>query len=171
MSLFDYKTYVIDEKLLSIQHTLVIKDEKGKELGKAVKKILSVTEEIEFTDKSGQRLGLVKRKLLAPITNYEVENQYRQHVANIKKKVLSIGDDWWVEEPGGKKVLNVDGNILGLEYDIKDATGSKVAQVSKKFFSIRDSYGVKIIKDVDPFIILAVVAVIDLEKVKKEKGR
>jgi uncharacterized protein YxjI len=172
MGLFDYKTYIIDQKLLSIQYTLVIKDEKQTELGKAVKKILSATEEIDFTDSANpmQIVGSCKRKLVAAVPSYEVENQNHQNVASIKKQVLSIGDNWWVEDTSGQKVLKVNGNLLGLEYSINDMMGAKVAEVSKKFFSIRDSYGVKITgKDADPFIILAVVAAIDLEKIKKEK--
>lgn len=172
MGLFDYRTYIIDQKLLSIQHTLIIKDEKQTELGKAVKKILSVTEEIDFNDntKPMQTVGSCKRKLLAAFPAYEVENELHQTVANIKKQVIAIGDDWWVEDTSGKKVLKVDGNLIGLEYTIRDMMNQKVAEVSKKFFSIRDSYGVKITgNDADPFIILAVVAAIDLEKYKKEK--
>ncbi len=169
MGLFDYRTYLIDEKLLSVRDTLIIKDEKGEELGKAIKKFFTVKEEIEFIDNSGKKLGFVNRKLLTPIANYEVINQNKKRIGTIKKKVIAIGDDWRVEDPLGKKILDVDGNITGLEYKIEDTSGQDVAEVSKSFFSIRDHYGVRILEDVDPFLILAVVIAINMEKKRKEE--
>ncbi|MEM2145588.1 MAG: hypothetical protein QW279_09520 [Candidatus Jordarchaeaceae archaeon] len=61
MGLLDYRTYLVDEKLLSVCNTL-IRDEKGRELGKAVKKLLALKEEIEFIDTQGKNVGAVKRK-------------------------------------------------------------------------------------------------------------
>jgi hypothetical protein len=36
MGLFDYSSYLVEEKLLTPRYTLIIKNEKGEELGKAV---------------------------------------------------------------------------------------------------------------------------------------
>ncbi len=169
MGLFDYRTYLVDEKLLSVRDTLVIKDEKGRELGKAVKRLLALREEIEFIDSQGKKVGAVKRKMVTVAPAFEVYDQGKKRVANIKKKIVAIGDDWWVEDKKGKKILNVDGNILDLEYKIKDKLGQEVALVSRKLFSIRDHYGVKIVGDVDPLLVLATVVSINMEKERKEK--
>lgn len=169
MSMFGYKTYLIDEKMLSMRNTLVIKDEKNRELGKAVKKLLALREEIEFIDTQGKKVGAVKRKMVAATPAFEVYDQSKKRVANIKKKIIAIGDDWWVEDSKGKKILNVDGNILDLEYKIKDKLGREVAMVSRKLFSIRDHYGVKIVGDADPLLVLATVVSINMEKERKEK--
>jgi len=168
LGLFDYRTYLIDEKLLSVRDTLIIKDEKNQELGRAVKKLLALREEIEFIDSQGKKVGGVRRKMVAARPAFEVYNQNKKLVANIKKKIVAIGDDWWVEEPKGEKVLNVDGNILDLEYKIKDKLGQEVAVVLRKLFSIRDHYGVKIVRDVDPLLILATVVSINMEKERKD---
>ena len=166
MGLFDYGTYIIDGQLLKLRRTMLIKDEKGNGLGKAVKKFFSVSEEIEFFDNQERKVGVIRRKLVSVRPTYEVYDQYDRHVASIKKKVVSIGDHWWVESPKGERILGVDGNIMGVEYRIKDKFGREVAEVSKSFLSIRDQYGVRIIGDVDPLLVLAVVAAIDLEKTK-----
>lgn len=39
MGLFDLKNYLLIQKLLIMRYSLVIKDEKGKDLGKAVEKL------------------------------------------------------------------------------------------------------------------------------------
>ncbi|MHA1580391.1 MAG: hypothetical protein ACTSUQ_12295 [Candidatus Freyarchaeota archaeon] len=43
-----------------------------------------------------------------------------------------------MESPNGERILGVDGNIMGVEYLIKDKFGREVAEVSKSFLSIRD---------------------------------
>ena len=56
--------------------------------------------------------------------------------------------------------LEVTGNILDHEYTIGEGR-DKVAQVSKKWFRIRDSYGVEIDEGQDDVVILAVTVCID----------
>ena len=56
--------------------------------------------------------------------------------------------------------LEVKGNILDHEYHIGEGR-DKVAEVSKKWFRIRDSYGVQIEPGQDDVVILAVTVCID----------
>nr|MDO8079425.1 LURP-one-related family protein [Candidatus Freyarchaeota archaeon] len=169
MGLFDYKTYLIDQKLLKIRYTLIIKDEKGEELGKAVSKILSWMGKIEFFDNQGNVVGSVEGKFSLRPT-FKVTDQNKRHLATIKEKMLTIHDDWWVEDLKGEKMLKVLGDILGLEYKILDKSGLAVAEVSKKFWAIRDHYGVKINYDFDPFLILSTVVAISMQK-QRQRSR
>ena len=52
------------------------------------------------------------------------------------------------------------GNIVDHEYTI-ERDGTKVAEVSKRWFRIRDSYGVEIAPGENDILILATTAVID----------
>ena len=162
MGLFDYKTYLIDQKLLSLRHTLIIRDEKREELGKAVNKILSLMGKIEFFDNQGKMVGYIEGKLAARPT-FKVIDQNERYLATIKQKILTVHQDWWVEDPKGEKMLTVLGNILGLEYNILNNSGLVVAEISRKLWSIREYYGVKINYDFDPFLILSIVAAISME--------
>lgn len=146
-----------------MRYTLIIKDEKGEELGRAVEKLLSWFGKIEFFDNQGNNLGFVEGKFSARPT-FKIIDRNKKHLATIKEKMLTIHDDWWVEDLKGEKMLTVLGDILGLEYKILDKTGLVVAEVSKKFWAIRDHFGVKINYDFDPFIILAIVATIGMHK-------
>lgn len=56
--------------------------------------------------------------------------------------------------------MDVRGNILDHEYKI-EAGREKVAEVSKRWFRIRDTYGVEIEPGQDSALILAIAAALD----------
>jgi uncharacterized protein YxjI len=56
--------------------------------------------------------------------------------------------------------MDIRGNILDREYVI-DVEGTKIAEVSKKWFHIRDIYGVRIESGQDDALILAIAAALD----------
>ena len=56
--------------------------------------------------------------------------------------------------------LKAKGNIVDHEYEI-ERDGDKVAEISKKWFRVRDTYGVEIEDGVDPVLILAVTVAVD----------
>jgi uncharacterized protein YxjI len=56
--------------------------------------------------------------------------------------------------------LQVQGNIVDHEYEI-EADGTKIAEISKRWFRIRDTYGVEIAPDQDEIVVLAVAGAID----------
>jgi len=56
--------------------------------------------------------------------------------------------------------MDVQGNILDHEYEIKEGR-HKVAQVSKKWFRVRDTYGVEIAPDQEDVVILAITVALD----------
>ena len=79
--------------------------------------------------------------------------------ATVKKAMVGIRDRFIVEVDGGKD-LKVHGNIVDHEYDI-DRDGDKIAEVSKKWFRMRDTYGVEVEHDVDTVLVLAVTVAVD----------
>ena len=56
--------------------------------------------------------------------------------------------------------LKAHGNIVDHEYEI-ERDGDTVAHISKKWFRVRDSYGVEIGKDEDVSLLLAVVVALE----------
>ncbi len=162
MGLFDYSSYLVEEKLLTPRYTLIIKNEKGEELGKAVSKFLSFRGKIEFIDSQGQKVGFIEGKLSARPT-FKIVDRHQKHIATVKEKMLTIRSEWWVEDPEGEKILFVKGDVWGLEYKIEDKSGLVVAEVSKKFWSIRDHFGVKIKYDFNPFLVLSIVVALGFQ--------
>jgi uncharacterized protein YxjI len=80
--------------------------------------------------------------------------------ATVKKALIKIlREKWKVEIPGGPD-MEIHGNILDHEYEI-ELEGRKIAEISKKWFRIRDSYGVEIEHGQDNALILAIAASLD----------
>jgi uncharacterized protein YxjI len=78
----------------------------------------------------------------------------------VKKALISPVRDRFTVKIGGGPDLEVKGNIVNHEYTIGEGR-DKVAQVSKKWFRVRDSYGVEIEPGQNDIIILAVAVCID----------
>ena len=79
----------------------------------------------------------------------------------VKKALVGVRDRFSIDVDGGRD-LHAHGNLVDHEYEIaKDGPGGKVAEISKKWFSIRDTYGVEMDADQDPVLILAVTVAID----------
>ena len=90
----------------------------------------------------------------------EVEDAHGHQVAMVKKALVSpVRDRFTVKIKDGPD-LEVKGNILDHEYSIGEGH-HKVAEVSKKWFRVRDSYGVEIETGQEDIVILAVTVCID----------
>ena len=66
---------------------------------------------------------------------------------------------WVVKREDGPD-LRVQGNIVDHEYTIEQ-DGAKVAGVSKRWFRVRDTYGVEVAPGENDVLILAITAVLD----------
>ncbi len=95
-----------------------------------------IKETMQVNGLDGEQLALVKKDVFTPVKEH--------FVVNVKD-----GPD-----------LDINGNLLDHEYAITQ--GEKVvAQVSKKWLNIRDSYSISIEPGQDDVIILSVVLCID----------
>jgi uncharacterized protein YxjI len=130
------KVYKVDGKALRVRQTLILEDAHGKELYKIQERMLRIKDSMEVEDAGGQRVAMVKKALITPIR------------------------ERWVVNVRGGPDLDVQGNILDHEYTIGEGR-DKVAEVSKKWFRLRDTYGVEIDPGQDDALILAVAVCID----------
>jgi uncharacterized protein YxjI len=130
------RMFKIDGKALRLRNTLVFEDPAGHELYKIQEKMLRVRDTMEIEDAGGRSAATVKKALIAPLR------------------------ERWSVKVGGGPDLNVQGNLLDHEYTIGDG-GHKVAEVSKKWFRVADTYGVEVEPGQNDPLILAVTAAID----------
>ena len=54
----------------------------------------------------------------------------------------------------------MQGNIVDHEYEI-EANGRKIAEISKRWFRVRDTYGVEIAPGQHDIVVLAVAVAVD----------
>jgi uncharacterized protein YxjI len=148
------------EKLVSIGDDFWIENAQGQKTFKINGKAVRVRDTLDFEDRQGKVLCKIQERKLRVKDSMEVEGPGGEQVAMVKKAIISpVRDRFTVKIKNGPD-LEVKGNILDHEYSIGEGR-DKVAQVSKKWFRIRDSYGVEIEPGQDDIVILATTVCID----------
>jgi uncharacterized protein YxjI len=104
--------------------------------------------------------GCAKRWFLPNGDQLAMVKKDGDQLAMVKKALISPVRDRFTVKIGGGPDLEVKGNIVNHEYTIGEGH-DKVAQVSKKWFRVRDSHGVEIEPGQNDIIILAVAVCID----------
>jgi uncharacterized protein YxjI len=148
------------EKLVSIGDDFWIENAQGQKTFKVDGKALRVRDTLNFEDRSGNVLCKIQERKLRVKDSMEVEGPGGDQMAMVKKAIISpVRDRFTVKIKNGPD-LEVKGNILDHEYTIGEGR-DKVAQVSKKWFRVRDTYGVEIDQGQNDIVILAVTVCID----------
>jgi uncharacterized protein YxjI len=130
------RVYKVDGKALRLRHTLIFEDDRGTELVKIQERMLRVRDSMEIEDRDGNKVAMIKKAMFTPLR-----------------------ERWTVKVADGPD-LEVKGNILDHEYTIEDGH-TPVAEVSKKWFRVADTYGVEVAPGQDPVLMLAVTAAMD----------
>ena len=152
--------YQMRQKMISIGDDFWIENEQGQKAFKVDGKALRVRQTLIFEDAHGSELCKIQERMLRVKDSMEVEDAHGNQVAMVKKALISpIRDRFTVKIKNGPD-LEVKGNILDHEYTIGEGR-DKVAEVSKKWFRLRDTYGVEIEPGQDDILILAVTVCID----------
>ena len=152
--------YQMREKLVSIGDDYWIENNRGEKVFKVDGKALRIRQTLIFEDRAGRELAKIQERMLRVKDSMEVEDPSGRQIAMVKKALITPLRDRWVVKIKGGPDLEVQGNILDHEYTIGEGR-DKVAEVSKRWFRIRDTYGVEIEPGQDDVLILAVTACID----------
>jgi uncharacterized protein YxjI len=152
--------YQMRQKMVSFGDDFWIENEQGQKVFKVNGKALRVRQTLVFEDARGNELCKIQERMMRVKDSMEIEGPNGEQLAMVKKALISpIRDRWMVKIKNGPD-LEVHGNVLDHEYSIGEGR-DKVAEVSKKWFRLRDTYGVSIDPDQDDVIILAVAVCID----------
>jgi uncharacterized protein YxjI len=168
--------YKIRQNLISIGDDFWIENEAGQKVFKVDGKVLRIRKTLVFEDARGKKLAQIQERLLAIKDTMAVEDADGNQVATIKKALIApLRDRWSVNVKGGPD-LDVQGNILDHEYTIKQG-GDRVAEISKKWFRLTDTYGVEVDAGQNDILILCIAIAIDMmahgdgEKDEKKERR
>ena len=151
--------YLLREKLLSFGDDFWIENDRGERIFKVDDKVLRVRDTVVIRDARGNELFKIQKRLLRARDTMAIERD-GDKVATVKKALITpLRDRFAVElEDGGR--LDVEGDILDHEYQVT-RDGIPVANISKRWFRVRDTYGVAIVPGQDDALVLAVTVCID----------
>lgn len=149
----------LQEKLFSIGDDFWIENGAGERAFKVDGKALRIRETLVIEDTAGREVATIKEKLVS-IRDVMTIERGGQPLATIKKAMFTPLRERFEVEGGGGLKYDVKGRITDHQYAF-ERDGQQVAEVSKKWFSVRDSYGVEIGPNEDVGLILACVVAID----------
>jgi uncharacterized protein YxjI len=131
----DRHAFKVDGKAMRLRSTFVLETPSGEELLRVQERKLRIRDTMEL-ERGGESVGTIKKALISPLR---------------ERFTIELAD-------GGE--LTAKGNIVDHEYEI-ERDGDKIAEVSKRWFRIRDTYGIEIAPDEDDVLILGAAVCID----------
>jgi uncharacterized protein YxjI len=147
------------EKLFAIGDDFWVENEGGQRAFKVNGKALRVRDTLVLESPRGEELYSIKEKMVRVRDTMDIERGGRQ-VATVKKALITpLRERFSIDVDGGDD-MEAKGNILDHEYKIERG-GDEIAEISRRWFRVRDTYGVDIKPGQDDALVLAVVVCID----------
>ena len=129
------RAFKVDGKVARIRDTLVIRDVTGNEVAKVQERKIAIRDTMSI-ERPGQPDATIKKALINPL----------------RERFTLQADD--IGE------IDIHGNIVDHEYEF-ERDGAKIAEVSKRWLRLRDTYGVEIAAGQDVPLILAATVALD----------
>ncbi|HEU5349297.1 MAG TPA: LURP-one-related family protein [Ktedonobacterales bacterium] len=153
--------YQMRQRLVSIGQDFTIENDRGERVFQVDGKALRVRQTVIFKDARGQELCKIQERMVRVKDTMEIEGPNGETLATVKKAIITpLRDRWTVRISSGPE-LDIHGNILDHEYDL-EVGGHKVAEVSKRWFRVADTYGVEIEPGQNDVLILAATVAVDM---------
>ncbi|MDN5762206.1 MAG: LURP-one-related family protein [Microlunatus sp.] len=153
----DGPTFQMREKIFAIGDDFWIEDDNGNKAYKVDGKAVRLRDTFILEDAHGNEVSKIQEKKLSVRDKMTIERGATK--ATVHKRLIGIRDHYIVDVDGGED-LKAHGNIVDHEYEI-ERDGKKVAEVSKKWFRVRDTYGVQLAQGQDVPLILAITVCLD----------
>lgn len=151
--------YRVREKWFSIGDDFWVTDDSDHKVFKVNGKVLTVREAMDLEDASGKVVATIHKKLVAIHDSMRIERDGAL-AATVKKAIISPLHHRSVIELHDGGEWEAVGNIIDKEFEIR--SGHQVlATVSRKWFRLRDTYGVDVEPGQDDALIIAIAACLD----------
>ena len=154
------RCYRMRQKLVSFGDDYWIENALGQRVFFVDGKAFRLREHLGFQDMQGNELAAIQEKVMHIKDTYSI---YRNGnvLATVKKALMTPLRQRFDVHVAGAENMEVQGNILDREYEIHEGH-KRVAEVSKKWFQVVDTYGVNFVAVADDVLILAITVVIDM---------
>jgi uncharacterized protein YxjI len=129
------RAFKVDGKMLRVRDTLTIRNMQGAEVAKLQERLINVRDTMKIW-RAGKPEATIKKALITPLRD---------------RFTLTASDIGEIE---------IQGNFLAHEYTFTKG-GQKIAETSKRWLRIADTYGVEINPGQDAELILAATVAID----------
>jgi uncharacterized protein YxjI len=159
--------YVIREKFFGLGDDFDITDDEGRPVYRVDGKVLNLRGRLVLEQPGVGEVATVERHLVALRPTYAITIG-GEKAADVRKHFFTPFRDKFTIDIPGPDDLEVTGDLLDHEYRI-ERDGETVATASKRWLSVRDTYGVRIADGEDHLLILAAVLALDLAVARQEE--
>lgn len=151
--------YQMREQLISFGDDFYIRNSMGQPVFHVDGKMLRIRKTLYFKDMRGDPLLEIQEKFLHVRDTMKIERN-GQTVASVHSALISpIRDRYTIKLPG-RPDMEAQGNFVDHAYEIRQG-GQRIAEVSKSWFRVADTYGVEVAPAQDDILILAITVCID----------
>ncbi|MFJ9657516.1 LURP-one-related/scramblase family protein [Streptomyces griseoflavus] len=161
--------FLVRDRILGIGDDYWIEDERGNRVFLVDGKALRLRDTFELKDTEGRVLIDIRRKMFALRDTMVIERD-DEPLATVRRKRLSLlRNHYRVALADGSTELDVSGRVLDREFAV-EYDGELLAVISRRWLTLRDTYGVDVVReDADPALLIA-VAVCVIHLAEKERG-
>jgi uncharacterized protein YxjI len=152
--------YLIRERFFRLGDDSEITDESGRPVLHVDGKVLSLRNRLVIRDPAGREVAEVHRHLVALRPTYEVTIG-GEKAAEVRSRFFTPFREKFTIDVPGPDDLELKGNLFDHEFTVRRG-GDTVATVSKRWFTIRDTYAVDVAEGENHLLILASVLALDL---------
>ncbi|WP_225808620.1 LURP-one-related/scramblase family protein [Streptomyces spinosus] len=161
--------FLVRDRILGIGDDWWIEDEHGRKVFLVDGKAMRLRDTFELKDTEGRVLIDIHQKMFALRDTMLIERD-GEPLARIRRKRLSLLRNHYRVSLVDGTELDVSGKILDREVAV-EYDGELLAVISRRWLSVRDTYGVDVVReDADPALLIAVaVCVIHLAEKEGEE--
>ncbi|GAB2865912.1 LURP-one-related/scramblase family protein [Streptomyces deserti] len=160
--------FLVYDRLLGFGDDYWIQDDRGNKVFLVDGKALRLRDTWELKDVQGRVLIDIHQKMLA-LRDTMVIQRGGEPLATIRRKRLSLLRNHYRVTLADGTELDVSGKILDREFAI-EYDGELLAVVSRRWLTLRDTYGIDVVRDdADPALLVALaVCVVHLAEKERE---
>ncbi|MEV8043813.1 LURP-one-related/scramblase family protein [Streptomyces griseoluteus] len=161
---------LVRDRLLGIGDDYWIEDENGRKVFLVDGKAMRLRDTFELKDTAGNVLIDIHQKMFA-LRDTMVIQRDGEDLATVRRKRLSLLRNHYRVDLVDGTELDISGKILDREFAV-EYQGELLAVISRRWLTVRDTYGVDVVRDdADPALLIAVaVCVIHLAEKEREDG-
>lgn len=149
--------FIVTQKIFSFADSFIIHDENQRPVYKVEGRLFSFGNKLTIYNMSGGEAVYIEQKLFKFLPEYHLHRQGIR-LAIIKKEFTFMKPRFNIQSQLGN--YKVEGDFFNYNFDIRKGR-DVVARVNKKFFAMRDTYGIDIADGEDAELLLAMCIVID----------
>ena len=153
-------SFLIRKKLIALGDDFWVENDAGERVFHVDGKVMRLRDTYVIETADGEELLRIKERRLKLRKTFTIERDGEELATVAKALVTPLRDRFSIEVAGGG-TLEAKGDLLDHEFTIDWEGGARMAEVSKRWFSMRDAYGVTVGPTQDAVLAIAIAVCID----------